>query len=191
MHHFISLLLRVVYAVGFGYVLLFIPEKIVRFLPQLLGCLLILESSAQLLELLALKLKTKVQFGYFILPGLIFLYGLVQACCPMRPISESNTIREIFNPVGGFSWLTFGMRLNGICCFLFLVSEVVISTMFFKYIYLGKSDKYITVEDNKNANSSIFGSSQDKTATTAEPLPAQTTTKANGDPVMESPSKES
>lgn len=182
MHHFISLLLRVVYAIGFGYVLLFIPEKIIRFLPQLLGCLLILESSAQLLELLTLKLKTKVQFGYFILPGLIFLYGLVQACCPMRPISESNTIREIFNPVGGFSWLTFGMRLNGICCFLFLISEAVISTMFFKYIYLGKSDKYITVtETDNNTDSSTSDSTQDKTATTTEPAPVQTTTKANGE----------
>jgi len=140
MHHFISFLLRIAYAAGFGYILIWHPEDIIRYIPQLLGGLLMLECVAQLLELFFLKAKTDVASGFFIIPCLILLYGLFLIFCCSFVTNEQTTIKELFNPDGGFSMLKAEMELGGWCCLGFILSEIAISIAFFKPLY--RSEKF-------------------------------------------------
>ena len=135
MHHLISFLLRVAYAAGFGFVLMFHPEDIINYIPQLLGGLLMLEAIAQMLELLMLKVKTHVNWWFFAAPGAILLYSLYLILFGNSEINDMTTVREAFNPINGFSWTTFQLQLGGICFIAFLVSELAISIRFMKPIY--------------------------------------------------------
>lgn len=135
MHHLISSLLRIAYAAGFGFILLFHAEHIVNYIPQLLGSVLMLEVVAQVLELFYLKLKTHVSWWYFLVPGLIFIYGLVLIFFCRSQFTDKTSLSEAFNPENGFSWTTFELQLGGICFLAFLLSELVISFMFRKPLY--------------------------------------------------------
>lgn len=135
MHHLISSLLRIAYAAGFGYILLFHADHIINYIPQLLGAVLMLEVVAQVLELFYLKIKTHVNWWYFLIPGLIFVYSLVLIFFCHSQFTDKTSLSEAFNPENGFSWTTFEMQLGGICFLAFLISELVISVMFRKPLY--------------------------------------------------------
>lgn len=135
MHHFISFLLRIAYAAAFGYILTFHAEDIINYIPQLLGGLLMLETIGQMLELFLLKLKTKVNYGFFIVPLLVLLYALFLIFHQKLGIDENASLREIFQPSAGFSKLTIEMRLAGACLVAFFISEIVISIAFFMPLY--------------------------------------------------------
>ena len=135
MHHLISFLLRVAYAAGFGFVLMFHPEDIINYIPQLLGGLLMLEAIAQMLELLMLKVKTHVNWWFFAAPGAILLYSLFLILFCTSQINDMTTVREAFAPVNGTSWTTVDLRIGGLCFLAFLISEFVISIRFMKPLY--------------------------------------------------------
>lgn len=136
MHHAISFLLRIAYAAGFGFILVWHTEDIIKYIPQLMGGLLMLECVAQLLELFFLKTKTNVANGYFIVPVIILLYGLFLIFgCRVEGYDPNIRIQEIFAPANGMSWLTVEMQTGGVCCLAFIISECVISLMFFKPLY--------------------------------------------------------
>lgn len=135
MHHAISFLLRIAYAACFGFILVWHTDDIIKYIPQLLGGLLMLECVAQLLELFFLKAKTTVSNGFFVVPAIILLYGLFLIFCCSIEIDGNAPIREIFSPTAGMSWLTLEMQTGGICCLGFILSEIVISVAFFKALY--------------------------------------------------------
>lgn len=135
MHHIISFILRFAYAGAFGYILLWHTEDIIRYIPQLLGGLLMLESVAQLLELFYLKAKTLVNPLYFIAPSAVLLFGLILIFFCSMNIDPNAAIREVFSPTAGWSWLTLWMKMGGFCCLIFIISEIVISIAFFKPLY--------------------------------------------------------
>lgn len=135
MHHVISFLLRIAYAACFGFILVFHTDDIIRYIPQLLGGLLMLECVAQLLELFYLKAKTTVNSLFFVAPGAILAYGLFLIFACHLTIDPNAAIREVFTPTAGWSWLTLWMKMGGICCMVFIISEIVISIAFFKPLY--------------------------------------------------------
>lgn len=135
MHHIISFILRFAYAGAFGFILVWHTEDIIRYIPQLLGGLLMLESVAQLLELFYLKAKTTVNPLFFITPVAVLVYGLVLIFFCHMNIDPNAAIREVFTPTAGWSWLTLWMKLGGFCCLAFIISELVISFAFFKPLY--------------------------------------------------------
>lgn len=135
MHHIISFILRFAYAGAFGFILVWHTEDIIRYIPQLLGGLLMLESVAQLLELFYLKAKTTVNPLFFITPMAVLVYGLVLIFFCHMNIDPNAAIREVFTPTAGWSWLTLWMKLGGFCCLAFIISELVISIAFFKPLY--------------------------------------------------------
>lgn len=135
MHHIISFILRFAYAGAFGFILVWHTEDIIRYIPQLLGGLLMLESVAQLLELFYLKAKTTVNPLFFITPIAVLVYGLVLIFFCHMNIDPNAAIREVFTPTAGWSWLTLWMKLGGFCCLAFIISELVISIAFFKPLY--------------------------------------------------------
>ena len=135
MHHIISFILRFAYAGAFGFILVWHTEDIIRYIPQLLGGLLMLESVAQLLELFYLKAKTTVNPLFFITPVAVLVYGLVLIFFCHMNIDPNAAIREVFTPTAGWSWLTLWMKLGGFCCLAFIISELVISIAFFKPLY--------------------------------------------------------
>lgn len=135
MHHLISFILRVAYAVAFGFILLLHTEDIINYIPQLLGGLIMLEAIAQMLELFMLKLKTQVPVGYFITPIAVVAYGLFLIFFCTTKVDTNASVREVFNPTAGISWLTLEMQLAGLCCIAFFISEIVISIKFFKPLY--------------------------------------------------------
>lgn len=135
MHHIISFILRFAYAGAFGFILVWHTEDIIRYIPQLLGGLLMLESVAQLLELFYLKAKTSVNPLFFITPVAVLVYGLVLIFFCHMNIDPNAAIREVFTPTAGWSWLTLWMKLGGFCCLAFIISELVISIAFFKPLY--------------------------------------------------------
>ena len=135
MHHLISFLLRIAYAAAFGFILLFHTDDIINYIPQLLGGLLMLECIAQLLELFYLQAKTVVNVLYYIVPVSILLYGLFLIFGCRLDVDPNAAIREVFTPTAGWSWLTLWMKVGGICCFAFIISEIVISIVFFKPIF--------------------------------------------------------
>lgn len=135
MHHIISFILRFAYAGAFGFILVWHTEDIIRYIPQLLGGLLMLESVAQLLELFYLKAKTTVNPLFFITPVAVLVYGLVLIFFCHMNIDPNAAIREVFTPTAGWSWLTLWMKLGGFCCLAFIISELAISIAFFKPLY--------------------------------------------------------
>lgn len=135
MHHLISFILRIAYAGAFAYILIWHTDDIIRYIPQLLGGMLMLECVAQLLELFYLKAKTSVASGFFLIPSLILIYGLFLIFCCSIEVDPNARIQEIFSPSAGFSMLTLDMQMGGWCCLAFIISEIVISIAFFKPLY--------------------------------------------------------
>lgn len=138
MHHFISFILRFAYAAAFGYILFFHSEDIIHYIPLLLGGLLMLETVGQMLELFLLKLKTRVNGYFFVVPLCVLLYALFLIFQNKLEIDPNVTIREIFNPTAGLSNLKIEMQLAGFCLLAFIISEIVISITFFKPLYRPK-----------------------------------------------------
>lgn len=136
MHHAISFFLRVAYALGFAFILLFHTEDIINYIPQLLGGLIMLEAIAQMLELFLLKMKTQVSWNFFFAPLAVLLYSLFLIFLCDSEINEMTTVREAFNPSHGFSWTTAQLVIGGWCFVIFLISECVISIKFFKPLYM-------------------------------------------------------
>ena len=154
MHHLISFLLRVAYAAGFGFILLFHAEDIINYIPQLLGGVLMLEVVAQVLELFYLKVKTHVNWWFFLVPLVILLYSLFLIIFCHSQFTEKTSISEAFNPENGFSWTTFELQLGGFCFVAFLVSEFIISSKFWKPLYMPQKfaeDEKIRREAQKQA----------------------------------------
>lgn len=136
MHHFISFLLRVAYAAGFGFILIFHTEDIIKYIPQLLGGLIMLEAIGQMLELLLLKVKTHVSWWFFLIPVLIMIYSLILIFFCDSDISDYTTIRDAFSPSHAISWTTKEMMIGGWCFVAFLISELIISIKFMKPLYM-------------------------------------------------------
>lgn len=136
MHHLVSFLLRVAYAAGFGFILVFHTEDIYNYIPQLLGGLIMLEAIGQVLELFMLKIKTHVNWWFFLVPALIMMYSLFLIFGCTTEITDTTTMREAFNPTHGFSWVTTELQVGGFCFFAFLISELIISIKFMKPLYM-------------------------------------------------------
>ena len=128
MHHFISFILRIAYAAVFGVILLWHTGDIIKYIPQLLGGLLLFECVAQLLELFVLKTKTKVHGGFFIVPASIMLYGLFLVFFCNLPLNIN--LNEFAS--------SLGTMIGGFCFLAFVLSELVISALFFKPLYQPK-----------------------------------------------------
>lgn len=138
MHHFISFILRIGYAAAFGFILTFHPEDIVYYIPQLLGGMLMLEAVGQLLELLLLKFKTRVGAGFFVIPILVLIFALILMFENKLVFEPGTTLREVFDPQNGISNLAMEMMAVGFCLLLFILTEVIISIVFFKPLYMPK-----------------------------------------------------
>lgn len=152
MHHAISFILRVAYAAGFAFILLFHTADIINYIPQLLGGLLMLEAIAQILELSLLKVKTHVNRYFFAAPVLVLLYSLFLIFFCSSEITDTTTVREAFYPSHGFSWTSIELWVGGLCFLLFLISELAISIQFFKPLYIPRKfaeDKRIQDEVQK------------------------------------------
>lgn len=134
MHHLISFILRIAYAGAFGFILLWHTEDIIKYIPQLLGGLLMLECIAQLLELFVLKTKTRVHGGFFIVPGVIMAYSLFLIFFCQMPIDLNNFLTQFSTLIK----LKIELKLGGACFIAFLISEIVISARFFKPLYRPK-----------------------------------------------------
>lgn len=136
MHHLISFLLRVAYAAGFGFILVFHTEDIYNYIPQLLGGLIMLESIGQILELFMLKIKTHVNWWFFFVPCFILAYSMFLIFFCNSEITDTTTVRETFNPMHGFSWISTELKVGGYCFLAFLFSELIISIKFIKPLYM-------------------------------------------------------
>lgn len=134
MHHAISFILRIAYACFFGFILLWHTTDIVQYIPQLLGALLMLESISQLLELLILKVRTSVSWGYFVIPIVILLFGLyLFFYCHLEIVNFDRV-----STVDALAKLKIQMKAVGFCFVLFIISEIIISIAFFKPMYMPK-----------------------------------------------------
>jgi len=134
MHHAISFILRIAYACFFGFILLWHTNEIVRYIPQLLGTLLMLESISQLLELFILKIRTVVSWGFFVIPVVILLFGLwlfFECHLEIQDLDRISTMEAMAK-------LKIQMKAVGICFVLFIISEIIISIAFFKPMYMPK-----------------------------------------------------
>ena len=136
MHHFISFILRIAYAAVFGVILLWHTGDIIKYIPQLLGGLLLFECVAQLLELFVLKTKTKVHGGFFIVPASIMLYGLFLVFFCNLPLNIN--LNEFASSLGTMIALKIELKIGGFCFLAFVLSELVISAVFFKPLYQPK-----------------------------------------------------
>ena len=151
MHHTISFLLRIAYAGAFGFILIWHTGDIVRYIPQLLGGLLMLECVAQLLELFYLKAKTRVRNAYLLLPFIITLYGLYLIClCDMRPDEFAACFANSTNEAmaddafraaydasrDGSQFALWELKIGGGCFLAFVVYEIFLSIIFFKPLYM-------------------------------------------------------
>lgn len=134
MHHAISFILRIAYAGAFGFILLCHTGDIIKYIPQLLGGILMLECIAQFLELFVLKSKTQVHGGFFIVPGVISAYSLFLIFFCQMPIDLNNFLTQF----GTLIKLKIELKIGGACFFAFLLSEIVISIAFFKPLYQPK-----------------------------------------------------
>ena len=134
MHHAISFILRIAYACFFGFILLWHTNEIVQYIPQLLGTLLMLESISQLLELFILKIRTTVSWSFFIIPVVILLFGLWLFFYCKLPLDNLDRI----NTIDAMAKLRIQMKAVGFCFILFIISEVLISIVFFKPMYMPK-----------------------------------------------------
>lgn len=136
MHHLISFILRIAYAAIFGIILLWHTGDIIKYIPQLLGGLLLFECIAQLLELFVLKTRTKVHGGFFIVPAAILLYGLFLIFFCNLPLNIN--LNEFASSLGTMIALKIELKIGGACFLAFVISELVISAVFFKPLYQPK-----------------------------------------------------
>lgn len=136
MHHLISFILRIAYAAIFGVILLWHTGDIIKYIPQLLGGLLLFECIAQLLELFVLKTRTKVHGGFFIIPTSILLYGLFLIFFCNLPLNIN--LNEFASSLGTMIALKIELKIGGACFLAFVLSELVISAVFFKPLYQPK-----------------------------------------------------
>lgn len=136
MHHIISFVLRIAYAAVFGFILLWHTGDIIRFIPQLLGGLLLFECIAQLLELFVLKAKTCVHGGFFIVPCAVLLYGLFLIFFCNLPLNIN--LNEFASSLSTMIALKIELKIGGACFLAFVLSELVISCFFFKPLYRPK-----------------------------------------------------
>lgn len=135
MHHVISFFLRIAYAIGFGYILVWHPEDIITYVPQLLGGALMMECVAQFLELFILKAKTRVNNGFFIIPSIILLISLYMIFSGKLDIKEDVMVRELLKPEHGMSFIVAELMFAGVCFIGFVISELAISIRFFTPLY--------------------------------------------------------
>lgn len=136
MHHVISFILRIAYAAVFGFILLWHTGDIVKYIPQLLGGLLLFECIAQLLELFVLKVRTKVHGSFFIVPTAILLYGIFLIFFCKLPLDIN--LNDFASSLGTMVALKIELKIGGACFLAFVVSELVISAVFFKPLYQPK-----------------------------------------------------
>lgn len=136
MHHIISFFLRIAYAAVFGIILLWHTGDIIKYIPQLLGGILLFECVAQLLELFVLKTKTKVHGAFFIVPCAILLYGLFLIFFCNLPLNIN--FNEFASSLTTLFALKVELKIGGVCFLAFVLSEFVISIAFFKPLYLPK-----------------------------------------------------
>lgn len=136
MHHIISFILRIAYAAVFGFILLWHTGDIIKYIPQLLGGLLLFECIAQLLELLVLKTRTKVHGGFFIVPCAVLLYGFFLIFFCNLPLDIN--FNDFASSLGTMIALKIELKIGGACFLAFVVSELVISAVFFKPLYQPK-----------------------------------------------------
>jgi len=136
MHHIISFLIRIAYAAVFGFILLWHTGDIIKYIPQLLGGLLLFECIAQLLELLVLKTRTKVHGGFFIIPSAVLLYGLFLIFCCNLPLDLN--LNDFASSLGTMVALKIELKIGGACFIAFVISELLISACFMKPLYRPK-----------------------------------------------------
>lgn len=136
MHHLISFIIRIAYAAVFGFILFWHTGDIVKYIPQLLGGLLLFECIAQLLELFLLKTRTKVHGGFFIVPCAVLLYGLFLICFCNMPLDLN--LNDFATSLSTMIALKIELKIGGLCFLAFVISELVISCVFFKPLYQPK-----------------------------------------------------
>ncbi|MDO4497316.1 MAG: hypothetical protein Q4B58_05765 [Bacteroidales bacterium] len=162
MHHIISFFLRVAYAGAFGFILLWHTEDIVRYIPQLLGGLLMLESIAQIMELLLLKIKTQVKYGWYIAPTAVLCYALFLIFFCEMQIDANNLLNNFATLVK----LKIELKLAGFGFLVFLVSELAISANFFLALY--RPEKFAEKKRIEEEAAKLAAEQQAKQATTVE-----------------------
>lgn len=176
MHHAISFILRFAYAAVFGVILVVHTTSIIEYIPQLLGGLLMLESVSQVIELFMLRFRTQelaiikgrggVGWGYFVVPGLILLYSLflIFACSIPSNMFQDLHLTTMFK-------IKVELKIAGFCFLSFLISELVISAVFFKPLFMTEKyneEKKIAIEAAKLQTEAIANATADNTATCNE-----------------------
>lgn len=94
------------------------------------------ECIAQLLELFVLKVRTKVHGGFFIVPMAILLYGIFLIFFCNLPLNVN--LNDFASSLGTLVALKIELKIGGACFLAFVLSELVISAVFFKPLYQPK-----------------------------------------------------
>ena len=94
------------------------------------------ECIAQLLELFVLKVRTKVHGGFFIVPVAILLYGIFLIFFCNLPLNVN--LNDFASSLGTLVALKIELKIGGACFLAFVLSELVISAVFFKPLYQPK-----------------------------------------------------
>ncbi len=89
-----------------------------------------LENIAQLVELSILKMKTQVNWGFFLVPGLIMIYSLILIFFCSSTVSGSASVHDAFDRL-----TTAELMTGGFCFIAFIISEFVISYKFRKPLF--------------------------------------------------------
>lgn len=133
MTHIINYVLRILYVAIFGYILVFQADQIVNMLPKLLGGMLLLETLAQLIEILLIKKRTEIHKGFLILPIAVLVWALILMCIGDLSMDTEKSINENFQDKS--LWMGFQIYLSGFFFIALIVSELIISAKFFKPLH--------------------------------------------------------
>lgn len=133
MTHIINYVLRILYVAIFGYILVFQADQIVNMLPKLLGGMLLLETLAQLVEILLIKKRAKIRNAFFYLPLVVLAWSIILMSIGDLSMDTEKSINENFQEQS--LWMGFQIYLSGFFFIALIVSELIISAKYFKPLH--------------------------------------------------------
>lgn len=133
MTHIINYVLRILYVAIFGYILVFQADQIVNMLPKLLGGMLLLETLAQLIEILLIKKRADIHKAFFYLPLVVLVWSIILMSIGDLSMDTEKSINENFQEQS--LWMGFQIYLSGFFFIALIVSELIISAKYFKPLH--------------------------------------------------------
>lgn len=147
MTHIINYVLRILYVAIFGYILVFQADQIVNMLPKLLGGMLLLETLAQLIEILLIKKRAKIHNAFLYLPLVVLIWSIILMSIGDLSMDGNKSINENFHDQS--LWMGFQIYLSGFFFIALIVSELVISAKYFKPLH--RPDQWKEVQAKRDA----------------------------------------